>query len=60
MGHHEHHDHGHGGDAICPVCEMRVDTATSPSREYEGKTYYFCNESCAREFDQDPAEYATA
>lgn len=62
------HDHGHDhddhhaadGDAICPVCEMKVNSATSPSREYEGKTYYFCNESCARAFDQEPAEYAVA
>jgi Cu+-exporting ATPase len=66
MGDHDHgHDHGHdhhhdGGDAICPVCEMKVDSATSPSREHGGKTYYFCNESCARAFDQEPSEYATA
>lgn len=58
---HDHDDHHHAdGDAICPVCEMTVSTATSPSREYEGKTYYFCNESCARAFDQEPAEYAAA
>ena len=64
---HDHgHDHGHDdhhsadGDAICPVCEMKVSSATSPSREYEGTTYYFCNESCARAFDQEPAEYAVA
>ncbi|MDQ3148843.1 MAG: YHS domain-containing protein [Chloroflexota bacterium] len=42
------------------MCEMKVSSATSPSREYEGKTYYFCNESCARAFDQEPAEYAIA
>ena len=60
------HDHGHddhhqaGGDAICPVCEMAVDSATAPSREYGGKTYHFCNESCARAFDQEPEEYAVA
>lgn len=63
---HGHDDHGHDdhhaadGDAICPVCEMRVSSATSPSRQYEGKTYYFCNESCVRAFDQEPAEYAVA
>jgi Cu+-exporting ATPase len=70
MNDHEHghgqDDHGHDdhhaadGDATCPVCEMKVNSATSPSREYEGKTYYFCNESCARAFDQEPAEYAVA
>ncbi len=57
---HEHHHHHDGGDAICPVCEMKVDSATAPSREYAGKTYYFCNDSCARAFDQEPAEYAVA
>ncbi len=57
--HGHHHDHHDGdGDAVCPVCEMKVNSATSPSREYEGKTYYFCNESCLRAFDQEPAEYA--
>jgi Cu+-exporting ATPase len=67
MGDHDHdhdrgHDHHHSdeGDAICPVCEMKVHSATSPSREYEGVTYYFCNDSCARAFDQEPAEYAQA
>ena len=39
---------------------MKVSSTTSPSCEYEGKTYYFCNESCARAFDQEPAEYAVA
>lgn len=58
-GHDDHH-HDDGGDAVCPVCEMKVSSATSPSRDYEGKTYYFCNESCARAFDQEPAEYAVA
>jgi P-type Cu+ transporter len=57
---HEHAHHHDGGDAVCPVCEMTVDSATSPRREYEGTTYYFCNESCARAFDQEPAEYAVA
>lgn len=57
--HHEHHDHhDEGGDAVCPVCEMRVNSATSPSREYNGKTYYFCNASCVHAFDQEPDEYA--
>lgn len=59
--HGHHHNHRHGdGDAVCLVCEMKVNSATSPSREYEGKTYYFCNESCAQAFDQEPAEYAVA
>ena len=40
------------------ACEMKVESATSPSLRYEGKTYYFCNDSCAKAFDQEPAEYA--
>ena len=57
---HDHNHHGESGDATCPVCEMTVDSATSPSRAHLGKKYYFCNESCARAFDQEPDEYAHA
>lgn len=61
MGDHDHgHHHHDGGDATCPVCEMKVDSATSASREYDGKTYQFCNESYERAFEQEPAEYAVA
>jgi P-type Cu+ transporter len=52
----DHHDEH--GDAVCPVCRMRVNSATAPSRVYEGKTYYFCEQSCLRAFDQSPAKYA--
>jgi Cu+-exporting ATPase len=37
---------------------MSVDPATAPaSVQYEGKTYYFCNPSCARKFEAEPARY---
>ena len=36
---HDHNHHGESGDATCPVCEMTVDSATSPSRAHLGKKY---------------------
>jgi YHS domain-containing protein len=26
-------------------------------REYDGKTYYLCSESCKEQFENDPEEY---
>jgi Cu+-exporting ATPase len=44
--------------AVDPVCGMTVDPAHAPaSREYQGKTYYFCNPGCARKFEADPERY---
>ena len=41
-----------------PVCGMTVNPAGAPAtREYEGKTYFFCNPGCAETFDKDPAKY---
>ncbi len=46
------------GAAIDPVCGMTVDPATAPARaEHAGTTYYFCNPSCARKFQNDPERY---
>lgn len=39
------------------VCQMTVDPKTAPAREYEGRTYYFCCEGCAREFSAHPEKY---
>jgi Cu+-exporting ATPase len=37
---------------------MTVDPATAPAKvEHEGKTYYFCNPSCATRFRADPHRY---
>lgn len=45
-------------EAIDPVCGMTVEI---PSARYvsqhEGKTYYFCNHSCQRSFEQNPGKY---
>ncbi len=44
-----------------PVCGMAVDAAKAKdagrTTVFEGKTYYFCNESCKKQFDADPAKY---
>ena len=54
-----HHEAGAGaGAAVDPVCGMSVDPATAAaSREYEGKTYYFCGAGCAAHFDKNPASF---
>ncbi|MFQ5381254.1 MAG: YHS domain-containing protein [Dehalococcoidia bacterium] len=44
-----------------PICGMNVDPkAAAATREYGGKTYYFCNPGCAKEFDSDPKKYASS
>ncbi len=46
---------------VDPVCGMTVDPETAASQvDYEGKTYYFCSEHCARSFQEDPESYLQA
>ena len=46
---------------IDPVCNMQVDEDDAEfTAEYEDNTYYFCSESCKKEFESDPEEYVTA
>ncbi len=46
------------GNAIDPVCGMKVATATAKYHaEYLGHTYYFCGSSCKTKFLADPAIY---
>ena len=41
-----------------PVCQMTVDPArAAATRDYRGRTYYFCAPSCADAFDEDPERY---
>ena len=41
-----------------PVCGMTVDEASAKwTSEYEGKTYYFCNERCKKAFDRAPNRF---
>jgi P-type Cu+ transporter len=42
-----------------PVCAMMIDAKTAAaSQDYNGKTYYFCSDNCAKSFAADPAKYA--
>jgi YHS domain-containing protein len=44
-----------------PVCGMMIDPAKAAAmRVYEGTTYYFCAQGCARAFDAEPKGYAQA
>ncbi|HUE85244.1 MAG TPA: YHS domain-containing protein [Vicinamibacterales bacterium] len=41
------------------ICGMQVDPAKAAgSSEYNGKTYYFCSQSCKTKFDANPAQFA--
>ncbi len=52
----------HVGDRTrCPVSgEEFVVTATSPSVEYGGKTYYFCCPGCDAKFKANPQKFLDA
>lgn len=42
-----------------PICNMKVTvTADTPSARYEGRSYWFCCESCRERFAADPKRYA--
>jgi len=43
------------------VCAMMIDPETAAAvRVYEGKTFHFCSQGCARAFDDDPKNYVQA
>jgi xanthine dehydrogenase accessory factor len=49
------------GEAIDPVCLMKVDIATAEyMSEHEGEPVYFCCAGCKQAFDQDPVLYLGA
>ena len=43
--------------AVDPVCGMQVAKDKAVTYEYEGKTYYFCSETCRDQFAADPSAY---
>lgn len=44
-----------------PVCGMSFEEVkAAATMEYEGRTYHFCAEACRKQFEADPARYATA
>jgi membrane fusion protein, copper/silver efflux system len=44
-----------------PVCGMKVEVAEAKASkltsEHQGKMYFFCNETCKKQFDASPAKY---
>jgi len=43
-----------------PVCGMDVDPESAAgSYEYQGETYFFCNQYCLEKFKAEPAKYLT-
>lgn len=44
-----------------PVCDMEINPtdAAGGTREYKGKTYYFCALGCKQAFDENPEHYAS-
>ncbi len=46
---------------VDPVCEMKVDPATTAHRAtHEGAHYHFCSAGCLAKFTADPAKYLSA
>ena len=69
---HEHHHHGEPADlstidittqAICSVTGDIVEKQEAEQvghvRDYNGKKYYFCCNTCVKLFDKNPEKYAT-
>lgn len=44
----------HENDLAC--LDVEVDPKT-PTLVRDGKTYYFCSDECAKQFQKDPAKY---
>jgi YHS domain-containing protein len=43
------------------VCGMAVDEKTAKFKtDYEGRSYYFCSQSCIAEFKANPGKYVKA
>ena len=46
---------------IDPVCGMEIEEREAKSTStYDGETYYFCSETCRKQFDRNPRKYVTA
>ena len=43
--------------ATDPVCGMKVDREKAVTKEFGGRTYYFCSNHCLHAFEADPEEY---
>ena len=43
--------------ATDPVCGMKVDRDKAVTKEFGGRTYYFCSDHCLHAFEADPERY---
>lgn len=44
--------------AIDPICLMEIDEKNAPAKSvHNGQTFYFCDESCKKKFEEDPEKY---
>jgi YHS domain-containing protein len=43
--------------ATDPVCGMKVDRDKAVTKEFGGRTYYFCSNHCLHAFEADPDKY---
>jgi YHS domain-containing protein len=43
-----------------PVCLMHIDENDAVGyKDYQGRRFYFCAETCRQAFEQDPERYAS-
>ncbi len=55
--HAHHHQAGHG-QAVDPVCGMKVDpAATAHHATHAGEAFHFCSAGCRQKFEADPSRY---
>jgi Cu+-exporting ATPase len=41
-----------------PVCQMKIDEkAAKATATYQGRTFYFCSDTCKALFEQSPQTY---
>ena len=45
------------GDAVDPICKMRVNSRVALTETYRGQKYYFCSEHDRAAFRRDPEKY---
>lgn len=44
-----------------PVCGMDIEPSHAAAKtEYQGKTYYFCSQSCRERFSTNPERYTAS
>lgn len=43
-----------------PVCGMQIEESEAAGQsDYQGRTYYFCSNSCKEKFDESPEDYTS-